>query len=1099
MIAIVMIVVLVLIGIVISAILAPIALGRANKANRRAAGLERRLFDQNNRLDQAMTRLDVMALELNRPRAAGHVAEAVEQSEAEAEPARSPEPPAMEHKASDPLVAEGEQTESESEAGAVAEQAEPAHPVGAEGASEIRAGEAVGVDNPARSAIEALRAAHERVQGQVEAEQVAGTQPQAVSSGVGGDCEHEPSRRLTIEEVLAGKVFVWIGAVALVLTAAFLLKLGFDRGIITEPVRVIGAGVFGLALWCVGEWARTRVALIGQVLCGAGVAVLYATVLAGHNLYGLFGAHGGAIAFVLMALITAAAVLLSLRHGPAVAVLGMIGGFMLPPVLSMGFTGPTGGMVLYLLALEVGILAVTGRRGWFGISALTLGFTVLWSVGYTLIGDSAYQRTLTAMLVVGTAVAYLVQTARLHRDPGATRGTRMQVLGMSIAAVCSAVVVVAMQTHAGGFMPNDLWMLGLLAAGTVVLARLDGRYRYIPFVVMGLSLMVLLSGAGAAGLNPTPTRASLTATAVGYGALFMLGGYVCLWRSDHRRVFTLLSVLAGPAYLATVVILHHQAMGWREAWWPYTLGLAGLYAAGAWPMLRGRRAVDDWPISALLLTSYVLACAALMQGLNHPRIAVCLSLVAAAAALVDRRLFVRPLLVASYVTAACAALWLVIPGPFMIEIRGAVVLNTLLPVYTLAALGFGLIAWCADRAGEARAGRNLTWLTVGTLAVLLILMTRDGFHPERFTTPGFDLYEWSTYACVLMLSAMGGLWLAGRFRIEAVREAAVCVGGIGAVAGLFGGLVTGNPLWDDSAEGGAMLALGLVGLYVVPAALMVLLARRRALDEQPQLRSALRVMAVTLVAVFAGLQVRNAFHTDDLHAHALGMFECVTAAVVWMVLGVAFQLASWLSPEPVVLRRAGKAVFGLGLATTLIGNVLVLNPLWTDNSVGSTPVLNGLWLLYGPGVIGLALLARRWRKSGEVELAKVAGFAAIGLGFMVISLFVRQAFSGDGVLLIDGRPNIAERYGYSLAWVLFGGVLLVAGVFTRLDTLRYGSLAALLIAVGKVFLIDTASLENLYRVFSFFGLGVTLVGLGYLYQRLVFRRPGPTHNGEPTT
>jgi uncharacterized membrane protein len=75
-------------------------------------------------------------------------------------------------------------------------------------------------------------------------------------------------------------------------------------------------------------------------------------------------------------------------------------------------------------------------------------------------------------------------------------------------------------------------------------------------------------------------------------------------------------------------------------------------------------------------------------------------------------------------------------------------------------------------------------------------------------------------------------------------------------------------------------------------------------------------------------------------------------------------------------------------------------------------------------------------------------------------------------------------------------VLLVAGVFTRLDTLRYGSLAVLLLAVGKVFLIDTASLDNLYRVFSFFGLGVTLVGLGYLYQSLVFRRPYATAQGQ---
>jgi uncharacterized membrane protein len=44
------------------------------------------------------------------------------------------------------------------------------------------------------------------------------------------------------------------------------------------------------------------------------------------------------------------------------------------------------------------------------------------------------------------------------------------------------------------------------------------------------------------------------------------------------------------------------------------------------------------------------------------------------------------------------------------------------------------------------------------------------------------------------------------------------------------------------------------------------------------------------------------------------------------------------------------------------------------------------------------------------------------------------------------------------------------------------------LAVGKVFLVDTARLEGLYRVFSLLGLGVTLMLLAYLYQRFVFVR-----------
>lgn len=46
----------------------------------------------------------------------------------------------------------------------------------------------------------------------------------------------------------------------------------------------------------------------------------------------------------------------------------------------------------------------------------------------------------------------------------------------------------------------------------------------------------------------------------------------------------------------------------------------------------------------------------------------------------------------------------------------------------------------------------------------------------------------------------------------------------------------------------------------------------------------------------------------------------------------------------------------------------------------------------------------------------------------------------------------------------------------------------ILLAMGKVFLCDTRNLEDLYRVFSLFGLGLTSLTLAYLYQRFVFRK-----------
>ncbi|MFN3166485.1 MAG: DUF2339 domain-containing protein [Phycisphaeraceae bacterium] len=955
------------------------------------------------------------------------------------------------------------------------------------------------------SALEAMRLARQRVR-EDEAARAEALQNEAAEDRTPVEqpaeiedarTDSEPTYRLSLEEVLAGKVFVWIGAVALVLTAAFLLKLGFDRDIITEPVRVIGAGAFGIALWCFGEWARRHASLVGQLLCGAAVAVLYASVLAGHNLYALFGAGW---AFTLMASITAAAIVLSLRHGPGVALLGMVGGFMLPPVLGETFGGATAGMVLYLLALEVGVLAATGRRGWFGLSALTLLFTLVWSLGYVVFGDSAGERTLTALLVVGTAGAYLVQVARVHRDPSADIRSKRWALGLAIGAACSAAAVVALLVPRGGFSTREFWMLGLVAAGTLTLARLDRRYLALPFVTMGLSLLVLLAGALSLHLPAeigadTPSLRTIGVTASAYGGLFFFGGYACLFGSPNKRTFTLMSAIAGPAYYAVVLVAGQPELGIREHWWPSTLVLAGVYGLALIPLLRNRVADHDWPIAAYALVSFGLVCVAILQGLHHPRVAVCLALMSAVAALVERRLFIRPLLIAGCVVASISAVLLVLPGPFTVDIAGVVVFNTLLPMYALPAFGFGLIAWCARRSGAQAIARGMARLTVAAVAGVIVVLTRQAFHPADFNAKAFNLYEWSAYACALMLGALPGLLIANRYRLDAVRAASVCVAGVGAAVGVIGALLPGNPLVRTDTDAGWSLVLGLAGLYVLPAWLMWLWSRRQAIDDLPALRGTLRVGAIALIAIFAGLQVRNAFHFDALHTPSVGMFECATYAVVWLVLGVCIRGVGRLNPRCPVTRRAGGAVFVVGLTAAILGNAVLLNPLWNAGSVGATPLFNGLWYLLGPSILTLVLMARRYRALDRPDHAKLVGFGAIAVGFLLTSLLVRQGFSGDGVLLLDARPGSAERYAYSLAWVLFGAALLIAGVFTRLDTLRYGSLAVLLVAVGKVFLIDTASLDNLYRVFSFFGLGVTLVGLGYLYQRLVFRRTDRSKKG----
>jgi uncharacterized membrane protein len=61
--------------------------------------------------------------------------------------------------------------------------------------------------------------------------------------------------------------------------------------------------------------------------------------------------------------------------------------------------------------------------------------------------------------------------------------------------------------------------------------------------------------------------------------------------------------------------------------------------------------------------------------------------------------------------------------------------------------------------------------------------------------------------------------------------------------------------------------------------------------------------------------------------------------------------------------------------------------------------------------------------------------------------------------------------------------------------MRYASLVVMLLTVGKVFLYDASQLTGLWRVVSFLGLGLSLLGLSWFYSRFIFVRDEP----EPVT
>ena len=71
----------------------------------------------------------------------------------------------------------------------------------------------------------------------------------------------------------------------------------------------------------------------------------------------------------------------------------------------------------------------------------------------------------------------------------------------------------------------------------------------------------------------------------------------------------------------------------------------------------------------------------------------------------------------------------------------------------------------------------------------------------------------------------------------------------------------------------------------------------------------------------------------------------------------------------------------------------------------------------------------------------------------------------------------------SITWSAYATLSVVVGLRRQYAPIRYFAIAVFGITILKVFMVDLAALERIYRVLSIIGLGVLLLMSSYLYQR----------------
>ncbi len=212
-----------------------------------------------------------------------------------------------------------------------------------------------------------------------------------------------------------------------------------------------------------------------------------------------------------------------------------------------------------------------------------------------------------------------------------------------------------------------------------------------------------------------------------------------------------------------------------------------------------------------------------------------------------------------------------------------------------------------------------------------------------------------------------------------------------------------------------------------------------------------------------------------------------TSAIVFanqaLVMGLVYSYRSQFAQQ---LERVYQAYSYL-LWGTFVVLMMLLNslesPLMVNNvSAESMPVFNMLslgWLL--PAIVLLVATYKRWNTL-QIPRPVVASFGLI-LAAIWLGMSIRQFWQPISMTLAQ-PTGMAELFTYSIAGLIVGGILTWVGATRKAMTIQRIGLAVLACVALKVFLWDVRSLDGFWRAISFLGLGASLIGLGWLFQKL---------------
>ncbi len=767
-----------------------------------------------------------------------------------------------------------------------------------------------------------------------------------------------------LEKFMMGNGLLWLGGIVLAFGGVFLAKYSIEAGLFPPALRIVLGAAFGVSLVVAAEYLfqhpkrfQINTPVISAALASGGIITCFAMTYVAFDFYSFLSPL---FAFALLAIIALVGTVLSLRYGPILALIGVIGAYTIPVLVSTGSNNVFAllSYVAFVSSCAVWThsqvketwlwwLALAGNMAWLFISIAVAEANHVWVI-FVFSVLSIY------LYIVVPVLGWRLSQTHFSALPLRTLLVpRKEQLGIFLPVIAIAFVFAGF-----AYQTDFLVMLFIICAILLAMPLRHSAFDTWPYLALVLVVVTYF-------VMPSDYLASDNLFPFTHGYLLI---QVCSLAAIAYCMFLIKTFPLRPSFLVLLVLAPLGLMGMAYALSPDE------HATFLYPL---------WSIE-LMATAAIFAFLAIRTDV-----------------LMHKMTF---LLLANGALTLTLTMLL---SPSVLSL--AVVIQVALMSFLSRQYNLVLPSWIYK---------------IAITAVILRLSLApwlDAYADEQL----FGLH-WSLVIYPLVIAV---LYLANTYHQNDTLKT-----------------------WCK----GAMLHV--LALFVTTETSYLMSGRYPVLGDLSYYEYIMLSMNWLLLSGLYLWRARLSHAGKSLTLDNLGSMSLKTKAYT------AYAM----------LLGAGAALFQVNIS-------FINNPFIAYQETGQHLLVNWLFLMWAvPAIVLFAglrfsLISNRFTKPAWLGIAVFA--------VMYINGLIRGAY--HPMLSFDAAPiEQQELYVYSLVWLVISVATIVVGHNKGASIVYKIGFVVLALVVLKAFLVDMANLDGLYRAVSFIGLGLSLVGIGWLFQRL---------------